>query len=271
MFEFDVDRSVTAEGPGVYRGKITERWNIGPVPNGGYLLAVAMAALEQELAGLSPLSVTCHYLRRAQPGPCRVEVERVKQGRTYATAVARLLQNDNEHLRVLATFGPLDRGGAPEWIDGAPPAIPEGGAGMRELGLPLPTIAQRFEVQVSPETLQWARARAEMPGAAAAKITSAEIRARVRFADGRPADLSSLCLFADALPPPVLAVMPLAWVPTLELTVHHRAQPAPGWLTCVFRTRFLFGGYLEEDGEIWDEAGKLVALSRQLAMAPASR
>ena len=56
MFEFDVDRSVTAEGPGVYRGKITERWNIGPVPNGGYLLAVAMAALEQELAGLSPPS-----------------------------------------------------------------------------------------------------------------------------------------------------------------------------------------------------------------------
>jgi Acyl-CoA thioesterase C-terminal domain len=53
---------------------------------------------------------------------------------------------------------------------------------------------------------------------------------------------------------------------TVQLTVHLRARPAPGWLACRAATRFVAGGYNEEDFEIWDSAGALVAQSRQLAL-----
>jgi hypothetical protein len=52
---------------------------------------------------------------------------------------------------------------------------------------------------------------------------------------------------------------------TVQLTVHLRARPAPGWLACRAVTRYVAGGYHEEDFEVWDSAGTLVAQSRQLA------
>ena len=90
-----------------------------------------------------------------------------------------------------------------------------------------------------------------------------------RGADEQPIDAFGLLLASDAFAPAVFnTTLPVAWVPTLELTVHVRGVPAPGPLACVFRSRFVHGGLLEEDGELWDAAGRLVGLSRQLALAP---
>ena len=76
-----------------------------------------------------------------------------------------------------------------------------------------------------------------------------------------------MLLMVDAYPPTLVGGMEVGWVPTVELTTHIRARPAPGWLLGTFRTRFLIDGLLEEDGELWDSEGRLVALSRQLAIA----
>ena len=91
------------------------------------------------------------------------------------------------------------------------------------------------------------------------------------LAHGEAIDSIALLLAADAFPPPVFNTdLPVAWVPTVELTVHVRAIPAPGPLQCSFRTRFLHDGLLDEDGEIWDSTGRLVAVTRQLALMPRS-
>ncbi len=45
-------------------------------------------------------------------------------------------------------------------------------------------------------------------------------------------------------------------------------NPAPGWLRIAASTRNVAGGFLEEDAEVWDSAGRLVVQSRQLARAP---
>jgi acyl-CoA thioesterase len=86
----------------------------------------------------------------------------------------------------------------------------------------------------------------------------------MRFADGRDADIAAMPLLVDSTAPSVLELGVTS--STIELTVHLRARPAPGWLACRSSTRFVGGGYHEEDYEIWDSAGTLVAQSRQLAL-----
>jgi hypothetical protein len=87
-----------------------------------------------------------------------------------------------------------------------------------------------------------------------------------RFADGRATDRIGLALLADAFPPAVLEITSAEWVPTVTLTVYLRGDPAPGWVLGRFSTRLLRDGWLEEDGELFDSTGRLVAQSRQLAL-----
>jgi acyl-CoA thioesterase len=76
-------------------------------------------------------------------------------------------------------------------------------------------------------------------------------------------------LAADAFPPAIFnAELGLGWTPTVELSVQVRNPSPSGWLACRYATKFVTDGMLEEDGELWDEAGNLVALSRQLALLP---
>jgi len=91
----------------------------------------------------------------------------------------------------------------------------------------------------------------------------------VQLHPGRNLDIVTLVQAVDAFPPTSFnANLPVTWTPTVELTAHVRRHACDGWLACAFSTRNIAGGYLETDGEIWDEAGSLVAQSRQLQLVP---
>ncbi len=97
----------------------------------------------------------------------------------------------------------------------------------------------------------------------------ARIRGWFRLREGEEPDSLATLVAADVFPPAVFNTnLPLKWTPTVEMTVHLFDPQPREWLKCSFRTRFVTNGLLEEDGEIWDEGGNLVALSRQLALVP---
>ena len=89
----------------------------------------------------------------------------------------------------------------------------------------------------------------------------------IRFVDGTPPSTLALPLFADAFPPSLFSRFGrVGWVPTIELTVHVRRRPAPGWIQARFECDDLADGRMVESGTLWDSTGRVVARSRQLGL-----
>ena len=117
------------------------------------------------------------------------------------------------------------------------------------------------------ETIAMAALFGGAPGMGKAMQLAAEVIGWCRFRDGTAPDVMSLPLFADAFPPTVFTRLgPIGWVPTLELTVHIRRRPAPGWLACQVWTDDIHNGKLIESVRLWDSTGELVAQGRQLGL-----
>jgi len=267
-FAFDEDTALEPLADLRFGAGISHRWDtVGP-PNGGFLLALAARALGRAVPFPDPITVTGHFLRPSGHTPVELAVEPVRTGKAHATATGRMHQGGKEILRTLATFSDLAAAGGPTQTDARPPALPppDECIPVADLGfevwddLPgqLPALYRSIEVRL-------ARPERREPG------EIARLEGWMRFTDGRETDVAALPLLADAFPPAVLDVARAAWVPTVELTVHVRGRPAPGWIAASFRTKFLCDGYFEEDGELWDSSGRLVALSRQLAVTRGHR
>jgi acyl-CoA thioesterase len=254
---FDTDTHVEPTANHAYTAALSDRWNaLGGVPNGGYLLAVALRALQHELPHPDPVVASATYLRPGATGPAQIETEVARAGRRVATGEARLSQDGREIVRVVATFADLSRSGGRTEVRSRPPALPPPGEAHELTGeLPGVTITERFEYRA-----------AELPGWANGKPSGdPEIAFWMRFREGREPDPIALAAMVDAAAPAVLELGEPGSA-TIELTVHVRARPAPGWVACRALTRHVIDGYHEEDFEIWDSTGALVAQSRQFAL-----
>ncbi len=258
---FDRETALTGSPDGQqghWLGHIDPNWNIGDNPNGGYLAAVALRSLlELTPTQSDPLSVTTHYLR---PGTsemdCQVQAEIIRPGRTLSTVRAELHQNGKQRLSMIASMGNLSDSAEPGLRVPAP-AIPS----------PENCIARTGESQgIDPKILNRLEIRLD-PAHASAGGGEAIVSGWVRFRDGREPDTHACLLFADAFPPSIFNKLgAVGWVPTIELTVHVRRRPAPGWMQARFQTTDLTAGRMIEDGMLWDSQGNLIAQSRQLAL-----
>jgi len=261
-FAFDSDTASTRVGDHTYELELTDRWNTpAGTANGGYLLAVCVRALRGEVPQPDLLSVSAHYLRPGTPGPARVETETARIGRRTGTGAATLLREGKEIIRVLATFTDLaaaegqtiELGVAPELPAPEECVDPVTGRGkVAQTG-----IGERVEFRMP-----------QLRGFWGGELGRAERwEFWMRFTDGRDADPIALAALVDAAPP-VIFDHGVRASSTVELTAHIRRRPAPGWLAARVSTRHLVNGFHEEDFELWDSTGALVAQSRQLAIVP---
>lgn len=261
-FEFDRAIAATPLGNGEYDTPVEDRWDINGNANGGYLLALVANAMRAESQRAHPLSVTMHYLSPAPAGPAHTHAEVVKAGRRLATVTGRLVRDGKNLVHSIGTYGDIDAAQGDQhstrpMVD--VPAFDDCQPRPQNSDVPL-GLMSRLDMRMHPDDTGFARN--EPTGRALA-------RGWFSFKDGRPVDTMALLLAADAFPPVMFNLFGMkGWVPTVEFTVHVRAVPAPGPIACEFTSSLVQGGYWEEDGVMWDSTGRVVAMSRQLALAP---
>ena len=245
----------------VYEVDLHDAWAYGAgVLHGGWLLETITSVALEATGHPHPLAVSAHYLAAPSLGAATVEVEPLREGRTVGSLRARLSQDGRPQVELLLSAGTLPAAGsAPFLRDAAPPSLPAPEQCLRHSvsdGQPRNGILENLDIRLDPATAGWTRGR---PGG------SAEVAGWIRSAPGRAVDPLLLLTVADALPPVTFDLGIGGWVPTVELTVLLRCAPVDGWLRVVQRARALHGGWLDEECEVWDSAGQLVAQARQLA------
>jgi acyl-CoA thioesterase len=251
----------SGEHEGEYIAEVNDGWSaLGGMPNGGYVLALCTEALRREMPQPDPLVVAAFFMRPAAPGPAILRTDVARRGRRHATGSVALFQQEKEVVRATATFTDLSTITGRTLVLNDRPDLPPPDDCVDALGgqaLPGVSITERIEYR-----------SAEIPGWMHGKPTGQpHSEFWMRFNDARPIDTLALVALVDAAAPAVIQLGEGS--STVELTVHVRALPTPGpWVACRARTRHVIAGYHEEDFEIWDAAGQLVAQSRQLALLP---
>jgi acyl-coenzyme A thioesterase PaaI-like protein len=270
---FDEATAVTPAGGGSYHVRVDERFAFftrgsptGAV-NGGVLLATVLRAVQETSPHPYPVATSAHFLRVTRPGPARVDVNWLKYGKTAATARASLLQDGECALETTVTTGMLNEPAPGElsWTSQPPVLPPVAECAALAGGQPIDAsrgFPGQVDLRLDPATAGWLHGQPDgVP----------ELRGYFRLRESRDPDAFLLCLAVDALPPVVLRLARVGWSPTAELTWYMRALPAPGWLTVATRCRHSGSGWFDEEAEVWDSAGRLVAQGRQLARAGRGR
>jgi hypothetical protein len=293
MSVFDEATAVRRTGPGRYEVKPDVRFamvvpgNATPAAvNGGVMVATMLRAVLDTSPLPYPVATSAHFLRVPLLEPGEVEVTWLKQGRTAATARASLVQNEQIVLDVTVSTGSLpgellptgptstgptstgptstDAAASGELIwTGEPPEMPpieecvnlgpwRGTTGADGVA----GYAAQVDLRLDPATTGWRHG--EPSGVP-------EMRGYFGLREPRDPDAYLLAVAVDALPPVVFGLGALGWAPTVELTWHMRAVPAPGPLLVASRSRHVSGGWFDGEAEVWDAAGRLVAQGHQLA------
>jgi len=261
-FEFDIATHSTPQGNGVYDTPVEDRWDINGNANGGYLLALAANAMRAESGRAHPVSISMHYLSPAPAGPATTTCEVVKAGRRLSTVVASMSRDGRDIVRSIGTFGDVDASiGAQSNTLVKPQMVPYEDCPKRPDNPEMPLgLTSRLDMRLHPEDVGFST---NTPNGIA------RVRGYFAFKDGRPVDTLALLLAADAFPPVTFNLFGMkGWVPTIEFTVHVRGVPVEGPIICQFTSSLTQGGFWEEDGVMWDSAGTVVAMSRQLALSP---
>ena len=244
-------------GDGAYERECGRVWWGHRAQHGGYVLGLAMTALDMELGaeGMSVQHITMQYLRPFRDGPFRAEVTTERQGRTMANATVKMWSGGKLAGLVLASMahrrpiGELVSARMPDVAPYDPDEEPH------SFGFGLP-VHERV----------WFQPRIhDIDGPDPGQVGGWVLPRTPEVIDHRWG-----VLLADLWTPAIYHMWPVGHVAqSVDLTYHARVplprddMPPGSPLLVVLTTRSSQGGFVDEDAEIWSPSGQLLALGRQ--------
>lgn len=242
------------------------KYFVGNTPHGGYLLALMNKAMTEVLPHPSAINSNIYYLDRTEPEPAELHVEVVRRSKGSSMGQVKLIQNNKItclYSSICSDFHYM------KGHSGLETPMPEIINSVQQDDFKVmnyenfklgstPSFIQQLNMSVHPDHAWWDR---EISTDAAEARCSAYLELQ-----GGVADTFVLSYLADILPPVVQNKYgPLGWVPTLTLTCNIRQLPKTNLLFIDGIAKDISNGYFEQDCNIWDMSGNLVATSRQLA------
>jgi acyl-CoA thioesterase len=241
-----------AEGQSSFEVDLHESWSSLLGVHGGYMASLAVRAAERVAPDRAVRTIATSFLRPGAVGHAQLDVEVLRQGRSFTTLEVGLHQNGQlvctSRVTALAA-----RSGA-EW---SPPATDRPAPLDRCVAFAPPPGIRHFEqaeLRLDPSTIPDGTADV------------ARVAGHVHPLEHRPIDAAWLVMIGDWFPPsPFRRLLPPQGGVSVDYTVHlHRLptleQPGDsGWLQGVFVTADSSGAIALERGVLSDSDGVTIA------------
>lgn len=240
---------------------VPESWAQGRATFGGVVAGLLFDRMQGQVAQGRPMrSLQVSFVGPVVPGqPMTVSSELLREGKSASQTLGRITQGDNVCVVATASFG-AGRESAVEVAGGYPAPdfkAPENSHPIPQIPGVTPAFTQHVEAR-------WAVGNVPFTG-----CDSRQMGGWMRFTE-TPESVTDAHLVAlvDAWPPAVLPMLKkpapastLSW--SLDI-LHPRPEIRPGeWLMYLATVDQSEAGYGHTQAQIWNQAGELVALSRQ--------
>lgn len=234
-------------------------WMQGRALYGGLVAALLYRALEHKVGHDVPLrSATINFIAPVSAGPLQCQAEVFRQGKSVTQGECRAIQNGQVVAVLLASFGAARESSVN--IN----ACPAPGFTAPDNAMKLPVITG-----ITPEFLQHYDMRWAHGSFPFTRAEKGDIGGWVRELGARDAlDYGDLIALVDTWPPTVLSMLSVpAPASSMTWTIEFMPGATQGtgqrWWQYLAETEFAAEGYVHSRARLWDESGKLVAISRQ--------
>jgi acyl-CoA thioesterase len=284
---FDEDTAVTSINGrcDLFKGYLTDKYDVGTSPNGGYTMAMAVSAAKSASELMFPLkypdilSMSAQYFSVSKSREdCVLEVNVLGTSKSTICAEVNLRQSDQLKCKFTAILGNRLQQTGISHNDMTPPTLLPINKCISASGILRSMLGDKLNVAAEYEFLVDPQSPFALSTLQDRKVDSARMDGWTRFPDNRRLCAKGLAFMCDSLPPPAHNLAPFSdslWVPTVDYTVQIWNEcglrpdddaTADYWYRCSFETLFVANGFIQTDGELWDSAGTtLLATSRQMA------